>query len=329
MSLKKRAEITKTSPSTVSRVLNKTEYSKSQNPLHVKIWETARALGYIPNQTARALKTGTKEQTRAYSICILLARFDTLQTDPFFNELYKNIEAQLFKQNGYINTILNVQELQAPSCAEVLRQCDGIIILGRCSQDLLQIILKNQKNIIGIGRNPSDYSIDEIVCNGQEAAALAMDYLFQKGHKRIAYIGDCSNESRYIGYTEALISQKIPLDFSIIKATGQTLDEGYHATKELINSNLPSAILCANDATAIGAIKACKNARLKNNFPDIIGIDDIEEAQLCTPMLTTVHFPKQDMGNMAVKILFDRIHGGHTENIRIEFKSKIVIRESC
>ena len=329
MSLKKIAAAVHTSTSTVSRVLNKPEYSKSQNPLHIKIWETARELGYVPNQTARALKNGRKEQTKAYSICILLARFDTLQTDPFFNELYKNIEAQLFKQNGYIDSILNVQELKNPSCIEALTKCDGIIILGRCSQELLQIILKKQKNIIGIGRNPSDYSIDEIVCNGQEAAELAMNYLFQKGHKKIAYIGDCSNESRYIGYTESLISKRIPLDFTIIKATGQTLDEGYHATKELINTNLPKAILCANDATAIGALKACKDARLKNNFPDIIGIDDIEEAQQCSPMLTTVHFPKQDMGNMSVKILLDRIHGGHTENIRIEFKSKIIIRESC
>ena len=87
---------------------------------------------------------------------------------------------------------------------------------------------------------------------------------------------------------------------------------------------------CANDITAIGAMKALRQAHL--SIPDdisIISIDDIEMAQFITPSLTTIRIPKTELGTMAVKLLNDRINHGHSLKLRLELPCDLIIRNSC
>lgn len=64
-------------------------------------------------------------------------------------------------------------------------------------------------------------------------------------------------------------------------------------------------------------------------MPSIISSDDIEEAQCTTPMLTTVHIPRDDMAKFALYLLMDRLKGGHKGKVRMELESKLIKRESC
>lgn len=328
MSLKKIAETVGVSVSTVSRVLNNTSYKCASEDIKNKIWKAARELNYVPNLEARNLKKG-KNTVSAYNISVLLSRFETLDADPFFQELFRNIEEEAFRQQCRINKILNLKTLLDNKLQD-LSDCDGLIILGRCPENLIANLRPHCRSMIGIGRNPTDYEIDEIICNGFDAAATAMEYLISLGHRKIAYIGDCSSETRYIGYYEALLKYKIPLNYKYIYATNQTLEGGYQAMKDLLSSSQqPTAVFCANDITAIGVLKACEKLSRDNYLPSVISIDNISALQSIKPLLTTVNIPKDDMGKMAVKILLDRIQGKHSECIRLEFPSKLVIRDSC
>ena len=176
-----------------------------------------------------------------------------------------------------------------------------------------------------------NFNVDEVICDGKKAAELAMKHLISLGHKNIAYIGDCSYESRYIGYCNSLISNNIPLNYAWIKQTNQTGEEGEHALLELLETSSEfSAILCANDITAIHALKVLKEKYGKSNGKiSVISIDDIEESQYTSPFLTTVHIPREEMAHMAVTLLLDRIAKKHTETIRVEFPCRIVNRCSC
>lgn len=97
MSLKKIAETVGVSVSTVSRVLNNTSYKCASEDIKNKIWKAARELNYVPNLEARNLKKG-KNSVSAYNISVLLSRFETLDADPFFQELFRNIEEEAFRQ---------------------------------------------------------------------------------------------------------------------------------------------------------------------------------------------------------------------------------------
>lgn len=326
MSLKKIAEMTGVSVSTVSRVLNNKEYNCASADVKDKIWAAAKEIHYVPNESARNLQKGNQiaAPKPARQLAVILGRFDSLQRDPFFLELFRSVEQEIFAGGCVMSDFCTAGDLQNKK----LPKAEGYIILGRSSEHLLKKMKKSTKNIIAIDRNPTDFEIDEVICDGKEAAALAMDYLIEKGHEKIAYIGDCSYETRYVGYCNSLIQHRLPLDYSSVYPTDQTTDAGYTAMKKLLERDAVHAVLCANDATALGAVRALGKYRKKPNI-DLISIDNIQAAEEVSPLLTTVNIPKKDMGKMAVKILLDRMNHGHTETMRVEFPPRLIRRESC
>ena len=329
MSLKEIARMVGVAPSTVSRVLNNSVSTCASPELKEKIWETARTLNYVPDVNARNLKKGNRNLDKKYKIAIILARFNSLETDPFFQELFQSIEESLFSYSCTIQFITNIKQ---KGLTELMKEIDGVIVLGRCPDEFLNSIKKYTKNIVGIGRNPTNYKMDEIICNGKTAAIAAMEYLLSLGHREIGYIGDCSSESRYVGYCETLINRNIPLNYNYIKSTDQTYDSGYQSMQELRQQNI-TAVFCANDISALGALKALSelaaDADRRGQKISVISIDNISMSQTSTPLLTTVSIPKEDMGRMAVNILLDRIKHNHNEYLRVEFPCKIIERESC
>lgn len=335
MSLKRIAELTGTSPATVSRVLNHADYHCQDPLLTEKIRQTARDLGYIPNQSARDLKLGStySKQTGSYVIDILLARFDSLDKDPFFAELFRCIETNFHKMNCSIGNIRNVPDIAFITSKQAPLKADGLIILGKCPGELADELIRTYPAAIAIDRNPTEYKMDEVVCNGSLAASMAVEYLIRLGHTHIAYIGDCNTESRYMGYYEALQAHKLPLTYDSIIPTNQTKEDGYRAFYEILSKpQRPSAVFCANDITALGFLSAMQesNGRKKKQAyrPAVISIDDIEEASHVTPLLSTVRIPKEDMAHLAILTLLDRLNKGHRENIRLELPCQLIVRES-
>ncbi|MBD5486916.1 MAG: LacI family transcriptional regulator [Lachnospiraceae bacterium] len=328
MSLKRIAEMVGVSPSTVSRVLNNTVPTCASSELKEKIWEAAHTLNYVPNTAARNLKMGKHETARSYKITVILTRIGFLDKDPFFRELFQSIEASLLANSCILQAVTNTEDVDFSA----LEKTDGIIILGRCSDEFLTRLKHYTRNIVGVDRNPTDYKMDEIICNGKTAAVKAMEYLLSLGHRKIGYIGDCSFEARYVGYCETLIKQNIPINYHYIYSTDQTYESGYRAMTELQQRDM-TAVLCANDISALGAMQALTDSASKNKAKrqalSIIAIDNIAQSMTATPLLTTVDIPKEEMGRMAVTVLLDRISHKHTEYLRVEFPCKVIERESC
>lgn len=336
MSIKKIAELTGASPSTVSRVLNHPDY-QCQNPnMTERIRQTARELNYVPNPNARNLKLGALASeclSKSYVIDILLARYDSLDKDPFFSELFRCIETELHKTNCSIGQIWNVSDITSDKYKSQQTKGNGLIILGKCPFEIVDTMVHQFSGIIAIDRNPMDYKIDEVICNGSKAAFMAIDYLIGLGHTKIAYIGDCNMEARYMGYYECLSSHNIPLTYDYIIPTNQTKGDGYRAFHEIkSNDKLPTAVFCANDITAIGFLSAMKesNGRKRKQIytPAVISIDDIWEASNISPLLTTVRIPKEDMAHFAILTLLDRLKKGHRESVRLELPCQLMIRET-
>ncbi len=329
MSLKDIAGMVGTSPSTVSRVLNGKSPTCASKELQEKIWDAAQKTGYHPNENARALKKGSsqKKEEKRLRICVLFTRFKELSFDPFFEELQRCLEAELYRQGVQMDQVILGEENAELSFGDA----DGVIMLGRCSQTLLHRVQKKTRNLVGIWRNSMDFHVDEVICDGKKAAQMAVDYLISLGHERIAYIGDCSFEDRYVGYCNTLIQHGIPINYALIKATDQTKKEGEKAIRELMNDQADfTAVFCANDITAIGVMEELKKAGgPRKPKISVISIDDIEDLCDLEPGLTTIHIPRQEMAHMAVQLIIDRIRRQHREYVRIEFPCRIVQRDSC
>ena len=338
MSLKEIARIAGTSVSTVSRVLNQPDYKFKNPELESRIWAAAQEIRYTPNTAAQTLKSGTslaRTEEKAMTFDIFLTRFPSLSQDLFFSELFEFLKKELLRQQCVIGKFLTLPEVtsmlnEKSSFSATDKHADGIILLGKCPSELISPLQNHYHNIVGIDRNPTDFAYDEVICNGTNAAITAMNYLISLGHKKIAYIGDCSYEARYIGYYQSLISHSLPLDYSNIYPTSQTREEGMK-TMELIlqRDSLPTAIFCANDSTALGVFDCLRHRRKKGYVPSIISIDNIRESEQTKPMLTTIDIPKEEMAHHAVKLLLDRIHNGHNSAARIELPCKLLVRESC
>ena len=189
---------------------------------------------------------------------------------------------------------------------------------------------KKYKNIVSINRNSTNYQVDEVLCDGKKIAAIAVEHLVSLGHKEIGYVGQCHKDARYKGFLSTL--QKYNLDVNphwVIEAEAMKT-AGYEAMERFEKmEEQPTAIYCANDIIAVGLLKFMKKGRRRFYTPSVIASDDIEAAQNCSPMLTTVSLPKDEMGKFALFLLVDRMKGGHKVVTRLELEGKLMLRNSC
>ncbi len=344
MSLKKIAELTGVSPSTVSRVLNNPNYRCNDKDLRDKIWKAAMEMDYAPNEAARNLKKGDETYKKTYYVNILMVDRGGPLADPFSSELLRIIESEIYKKlcilaNIWDEPILsndrkcrteNLDRLVSGLYDSCEGKADGLIVVGRCNGDAFKSLGKYFKNIVSVNRSAAAYHVDEVFCNGYKTAAMAVEHLIENGHADIGYVGPCHNEARYNGFLECMKKHGLEVEPDFIIETARSEKDGYEAMKRyLVMEDMPTAIYASNDIIAIGMIK-CLN-RHKNLYfrPAVISNDDIEQAQFTDPMLTTVGVPKEELGRLAVELLADRIRHGHSSIVSVELQGKLIKRESC
>lgn len=337
MTLKEIAAEAGVSISTVSRVINKKGTSAASKEVQDKIWEIVRKTGYSPNTAARNLKTGQNDEgecKRSRSIACIFARTNEPMKDAFFSTLARGIEQEAFRHNYIVKYILSSLDISNPATFRLIteNQVDGAAVLGRCDKQMLSFLKKYFNFVVYSGLNSLNAKYDQIICDGHMAAIMAMDELFKLGHSKIAYIGETHFENRYEGYCSALTSKHLPIRRDLIINTPMNTENGYNGALKLLKNTSQdfTAIFCPNDITAIGVMKALQENHLRiPKDVSLISIDDIELVQYISPMLTTVHIPVEEMGQMAAKILIDRIEGGHTLPMKLSLPFHLATRESC
>ena len=139
--------MTGVSVSTVSRVLNKKDYNCASQAVKKKIWEAARELHYVPNENARNLKMGGgNAQRQKRRLAIVLARVESLTSDPFFEELFRSVEQEVFARGCVTGPVLTAEEAYKNN-----PQADGLILLGRCRERTLLNIKEKNKDKMKVG----------------------------------------------------------------------------------------------------------------------------------------------------------------------------------
>ncbi len=335
MTLKEIAKEAGVSISTVSRVVNKNIPGAASKEIQDRIWEIVRKTGYTPNASARNLKMGENSSifppTKA--IACLFGKTDDTSSDQFFSSLARSIEQEAFKHNYIVKYSFSSIDATHPNTYRLIcdNGVDGVIILGKCDKLMLKMLKQHFRNVAYTGVNSIDADYDQITCNGKSAAITAINHLIGLGHKKIGYIGETIEETRFDGYCEALSEHHITFTNSYIVDVPRSSEGGYLGTKKLLEKNSSiTAIFCCNDITAIGAMRAIREFNLSiPNDISLISIDDIDTAQYLNPMLSTIHIPIEEMGQMTAKTLIDRIEGGHKLPLKMELPYYLATRDSC
>lgn len=325
--LKDVAKLAGVSPASVSLALNAKPYVGKE--AKERIYKAISELSYRPNIVVRSLR---KKKTTI--IGLVLSDI----ANPFFPEIARGVEERA-REYGFNVILCNTDgnPSQEKDSIEILlsRQIDGLIITSARSSANLNEYLRENCPIVLVNRDPFPGRFDFVGIDNVSSARVAVNHLIKLGHQRIAFIrGEPASPAsfgRYEGYKMALREAGVSSPENYVKIGYLKYEGGYRAMISLLKEPCPpTAIFCANDMMALGAIDACAEKGIK--VPQdvaIVGFDDMWVASLKTVQLTTVHQPRYQMGLKAVDLMIERIMGKRDEVERVILPAKLVIRRTC
>jgi LacI family transcriptional regulator len=168
----------------------------------------------------------------------------------------------------------------------------------------------------------------------QQGGYAATMHLVASGHRRIGFInGEGWIEAasdRLKGYRQALAEAGIPFDPALVREGDWQVDSGYaHALSLLAGPQRPSALFCANDLMALGALDAARELKLAvPRELSLVGYDDQDLARYTHPPLTTVLLPNYEMGRWAAETLIAQARGGSVSKAVFKSECPLVSRDS-
>jgi LacI family transcriptional regulator len=328
VTLEEIAKATGFSVPTVSRALTNPAYPLS-TATRQRIVEVAREMGYIPNLTARSLRT---DQSNTIGIIV-----DDILS-PFAPPILRGIQDYL-KQFDYLNLIVNSDwypEVEQEAISTLLsRPVDGIIFVENAHLKDNAVLQGSRKPFVFVHRFVGSKVMNSIVPDNYDGVVLALQHLVALGHRRIAFINGPDGwpvaHQRLEAYRDELVAQNLVFDPTLVEKGDWEYDGGYKAAETLLKlSHLPTAIFVANDLMALGAIDAIHEAGL--NVPKdlaIVGYDNRDFTNIFRPRITTVSIPAYEMGQLAAEFLLKQIKDGRQEMDEIKVKGSLFIRETC
>jgi DNA-binding LacI/PurR family transcriptional regulator len=295
-----------------------------------RIKEHARAIGYIYNRRAASLRT-----SRSGIVGVVV--HDIM--NPFFAEILRSIESeldrsrqtfllsnhydQLEKQRSFIDTLLQLG-------------ADGVIMspaIGTPREDI-QLMEDNGLPAVLVARSVEGAEVPVFRGDDSYGIGLATNHLISLGHRRIAMIGGTDQTStgrhRYQGYVIAMHKAGLEVQPDWRIPGPRTKQAGFEVAGQFLAlPDKPTAAVCWNDLVAIGLMNGIARAGLVPGIDvSVTGYDDLEEAAIATPALTTVWNGQRDVGRRAARALLDRLNGVAVKTSQELIKPELHVRQS-
>ena len=328
LTLRDLARHAEVSPATVSLVLRKSPLVADVT--RARVLESMRTLGYVYNRGAASLRT-----QRTHTVGVAINELH----NPYFAELTAAIERALTRL-GYSVFLSNSAEDPAHQdrFIETMREynADGLIICPAegTSRESLQRVADFGMPCVQISRFVKGAPLDFAGNDHCKGTYLATEHLISLGHRRIAMIGGNDRIStgveRHRGYVTALEAHDLRVDPSLIVRCPANREDGAEAIAPLLKMKRPpSAAVCYNDVVAFGVMLGLRRLGLEagQDFA-VAGCDDMTEAALWTPALTSVAIDTSAMGEAAAELLLRRIAQPKAQPKRVVLEPRLMVRAS-
>lgn len=322
------AVLANVSKATVSRAFSSPE--KVNPDTRKRIMEAAERLQYQPNVLARAMIT---KQSGNFAFIIYGEQAPVI-TNPFYGEILESVVSTTVEMNRSM-FIVSDDKIRTDSASLLFqKQVDGIIFASQPNSEML--LRSIEKGIPHVLINHMTDLSESYSLLGDDYGGMkqAVDHLAELGHRRIGFLNGNFTEfikmRRYQGFVQAMAQANLRFDPDIAVTGGLFVQEAMESTKSLLLREIPpTAVVCANDTLAIGAMKAASRMglRVPEDF-SVIGFDDSSFCTISDPELTSIRIDKQRMGQLAVECLVTQIEGREWLHPTIIMETNIIVRDS-
>lgn len=274
----------------------------------IKIEEAISELHYEVNEVARGLKTNETK-----TIGVVIPELNNI----FCSEIITVME-DILRNHGYATIICDCRtdkRLEKEAVEFLVRKrVDGLINMPvDITGEHLKAFQKTGKPMILIDRHIKSVECDSVRVDNKNAAREAVELLLANGHKEIGIIcgpKDISTaQNRLKGYCDAYIEAGLPVKDSLIYHGDYTIQSGVRALEELVKNNPEmTAVFVTNYEMTMGAVIGINELGIK--IPEqlsVIGFDNLQFARACSPKLTIVSQPTQDIGTEVANIMLKRL----------------------
>lgn len=321
------AKLAKVSPTTVSHVINETRFVMPETKK--RVLEVMKKLKYQPNLLARSLATG-----KTHTIGLVISDI----RNPFYPELVQGVE-ELAVKNDYnvflCNTDYDIEKGLKSIGALIKRKIDGIIVASsQVNSSIINQLMDTDVNFVLVDWGERKVGVDSLYFDYKVCIAEAIAHLVSLGHRKIYFISGPkmlkTANIRMKNFIDAVEKYRNNnLDYKIFEGDHK-MEGGSRVVQKILRGKiLPTAIVCSNDLTAIGAMKAFKANGIK--VPDdisIIGLDNIALTEIISPALTTIELERYRIGKTAMELLLNRIKDKKLPKQTCIFKTRLIVRES-
>jgi LacI family transcriptional regulator len=280
--------------STVSRTFSAPHLVNPET--RTRVLAVAEELGYLPNRAAQALTTG-----RTHNLGLIVPDI----ANPFFPRLIKAAQAQA-RERDYHVFVADTDE--DPRVEEELiqtfaKQVDGVLLCSPRLSNRVLDRLRHELPLVVVNRRVR--GLPAVLMDVSHGARLAIEHLVGLGHRKLALVlgpeGSWNSKQIREAARDATIAAGAEL--AVVGPNSPTEQGGQRAAPEVLRTTA-TAVLCYNDLVAIGLVEGLD--QLGVSVPgdlSVVGVDDIAEARLTRPRLTTVAMPTVAAGRSAIDML--------------------------
>jgi len=321
------AKLAGVSSATVSRVINGSAFVKPETAERVR--RVIEELKFYPNSSATTLKHG---KSSTYGLIIPDI------TNPFFPEFIRSFEKILVANSRDMlmsTTDFHPSRTQESISRMLIRKVDGVALLAsEIETGPIEALIHNRVPLVTMDRRVTGPGLSDVLIDYVPGMDQAVRHLRQLDHKKIGYIGGSIgptiSDHRYTAFREAMEKSGLRVQPELVRAGNYRIPGGETAMNELLDrEDRPTAVLAANDLTAIGALRAIhrRGLRVPHDI-SLIGFDDIELSDLLYPPLTTVRLSRNDLACVFFKALESARIEPHATGQQYSMETSLVVRDS-
>ncbi|MEX5746079.1 LacI family DNA-binding transcriptional regulator [Massilia sp. X63] len=324
------AKLAGVSQSTVSLVINHMSGAKVSSATRNNVLRIARELGYPVD------RPGHPAPPAARSLIVYLT--DELSTSPHAMQTIDGARDAAWEHDCLLSVYATRND-PAYEQAIVARMLADPALLGVVYATIFTRAVTVPPPLAGVPTvllncHTRDRLYSSVVPSEVLGGFAATMHLLDAGHRRIGFInGEAWIEAaaeRLKGYRQALSTRDIPFDPLLVREGDWQVSAGHaHAQALLALPDAPTALFCANDLMAIGALEAARERRLQvPGQLSVVGYDDQDIARYTQPPLTTVLLPNYEMGRWATENLIAQVNGGSPRRTCMKMDCPLVERDS-
>lgn len=319
--LKDIARFAHVAPSTASYVLGGTGLHKVGKETQRRIFEAAAKLDYRRNINAQGLSTG-----RSFMVGVLIQQLST----SFLPEVLEGVEEELQRHNyGILLTSFTTPDELKKKCAYLDSRCvDGVLVVAISGvKNYSQLGKLYDRQLPAVALMGALDGVPAVLVDPVAIGALAIEYLHDRGHRRIAYCG--AAESPRLDGVRRRAAAFGDVELCVQPYSWQSGVNGARAFDWLREQTpQPSAVIAESDRQAMELVCAAQRAGwILPEALSVLGVDGTDIGELISPAITSIGQPTVEQGRRAAEMILRRINGAPVDNHI--FQPFIVERESC